>query len=169
MQSVAQIVMGLEDGGVAVVPSQTAAKTTCPLGSLRRRDLHRSFHLTRATATTAILTKSAVRGTLDRFPGASKKPIKLVAYKIPASHRRLACMLPDRSQRGSQGEPGAGFRLLVQQIYPLIQESIMQAWKLLFSSDVGLFSVAVFIVMFAMIGYFLWLFNFKKDATEARK
>ncbi|HJV75810.1 MAG TPA: DUF3149 domain-containing protein [Noviherbaspirillum sp.] len=45
----------------------------------------------------------------------------------------------------------------------------MQAWKLLFSSDVGLFSVAVFIVMFAMIGYFLWLFNFKKDATEARK
>ncbi|WP_084199422.1 DUF3149 domain-containing protein [Noviherbaspirillum autotrophicum] len=45
----------------------------------------------------------------------------------------------------------------------------MQAWKLLFTSDVGLFSVAVFIVLFAMIGYFLWLFSFKKDATEAPK
>ncbi|MGE5651329.1 DUF3149 domain-containing protein [Noviherbaspirillum sp. UKPF54] len=45
----------------------------------------------------------------------------------------------------------------------------MQAWKLLFTSDVGLFSVAVFIVLFAMIAYFLWLFGFKKDCSEAPK
>lgn len=45
----------------------------------------------------------------------------------------------------------------------------MQAWKLLFSSDVGLFSVAVFIVLFAMIGYFTWLFSFKKDTSENSK
>lgn len=45
----------------------------------------------------------------------------------------------------------------------------MQAWKLLFTSDVGLFSVAVFMVLFAMIGYFLWLFGFKKDADEAAR
>lgn len=43
----------------------------------------------------------------------------------------------------------------------------MQAWKLLFSSDVGLFSVAVFIVIFAMIGYFTWLFAFKKDTSDS--
>lgn len=45
----------------------------------------------------------------------------------------------------------------------------MQAWKLLFTSDVGLFSVAVFVVLFAMIGYFLWLFTFKKDPDESSK
>lgn len=49
------------------------------------------------------------------------------------------------------------------------KESIMQAWKLLFSSDVGLFSVAVFIVLFAMIGYFTWLFSFKKDTSDNSK
>lgn len=42
----------------------------------------------------------------------------------------------------------------------------MQALRLLFSSDVGLFTVAVFIVMLAMVGYFTWLFTFKKDTTS---
>lgn len=45
----------------------------------------------------------------------------------------------------------------------------MQAWKLLFSSDVGLLTVAVFIVMFGMIGYFLWLFGFKKEIGNKRQ
>lgn len=43
----------------------------------------------------------------------------------------------------------------------------MQAWKLLFTSDVGLFSVAVFIVLFAMIAYFLWLFAVRKPDDES--
>ena len=43
----------------------------------------------------------------------------------------------------------------------------MQALQLLFTSDVGLFTVAVFIVMFAMIGYFSWLFAFKKDTSAS--
>jgi Protein of unknown function (DUF3149) len=41
----------------------------------------------------------------------------------------------------------------------------MQALQLLFTSDVGLFTVAVFVVMLAMIGYFSWLFTFKKDTS----
>lgn len=45
----------------------------------------------------------------------------------------------------------------------------MQAWRLLFTSDVGLFTVAVFLVLFAMVGYFFWLFTFKKDATTQQQ
>ncbi len=43
----------------------------------------------------------------------------------------------------------------------------MQALQLLFTSDVGLFTVAVFVVMLAMVGYFSWLFAFKKDTTAS--
>lgn len=41
----------------------------------------------------------------------------------------------------------------------------MQALKLLFTSDVGLFTAAVFAVLLAMIVYFVWLFAFRKDAS----
>lgn len=43
----------------------------------------------------------------------------------------------------------------------------MQALKLLFTSDVGLFSAAVFAVLLAMIVYFVWLFAFHKDTSTA--
>lgn len=43
----------------------------------------------------------------------------------------------------------------------------MQAWKMLFTSDVGLFTVAVFLVLFAMIAYFLWLFAIRKPDDES--
>jgi flagellar basal body-associated protein FliL len=45
----------------------------------------------------------------------------------------------------------------------------MQAWRLLFTSDVGLFTVVGFLIMFGMAGYFFWLFNFKKDAPPAQQ
>ena len=48
-----------------------------------------------------------------------------------------------------------------------LRESIMQAWKMLFTSDVGLFTVAVFLVLFAMIAYFLWLFAIRKPDDES--
>ena len=43
----------------------------------------------------------------------------------------------------------------------------MQALQLLFTSDVGLFTVAVFVVMLAMVGYFSWLSAFKTDTTAS--
>jgi len=48
-----------------------------------------------------------------------------------------------------------------------LRESIMQAWKMLFTSDVGLFTVAVFLVLFAMMAYFLWLFAIRKPGDES--
>ncbi|GAB3553755.1 hypothetical protein GCM10027343_40930 [Noviherbaspirillum agri] len=45
----------------------------------------------------------------------------------------------------------------------------MQALQLLFTSDVGLFTVAVFVVMLAMIVYFSWLFAFKKDSSAGQQ
>lgn len=44
----------------------------------------------------------------------------------------------------------------------------MQAWKLLFSSDPGLFTVAVFVAMFAMVGYFVWLVAAEKSPMRRR-
>lgn len=43
----------------------------------------------------------------------------------------------------------------------------MEALKLLFTSEVGLFSLAVFAGLLAMIVYFVWLFAFAKDSSEA--
>lgn len=39
----------------------------------------------------------------------------------------------------------------------------MQAWRLLFSSDFGLYTVVGFVIMFVMMAYFIWMFTFKKD------